>query len=106
MRNVYVKKYLTEDVVQLKIPEPIFDIYGKQVNDYDYDVGVKIIGVHVSKVSKKWFVVEYYSNWLNEKGICRGQYFIAYDMTKKYDIEEIVRLCEHLDIDIPEQIEL
>lgn len=61
------------------------------------------ISIHKIWEGKKYFVVEYYSQWQSASGGCRGTYFIAYEIG--VDNSEILNICEKVGINPPAKID-
>lgn len=61
------------------------------------------ISIHRIWEGKKYFVVEYYSQWVSQSGGCRGTYFIAYEIG--VDNSEILSICEKVGINPASKID-
>lgn len=64
-----------------KVPEKLR--FAKPTNTRT-SLGNYLCGTHRGK---KWGYVKTYSIWSDEKGICRGEEYTAYDLRKKLDRE-------------------
>lgn len=88
-----------QEKIYLRLPSESADFCGSE----NWSTGITVENVYIGR---KWFIVEFYSIWVDRRSDGRvvGTYYVAYDMTNKVDSSEILGICERLDIEVPSKI--
>lgn len=65
--------------VKISVPADFAEAKANIVPANQYRTGIYVTA---SYRGRKWGVVKFYSQWVNNTGACDGDYFVAFDLTK------------------------